>query len=297
MSKRRKKEGVLKMQRVREILRLLEAGLNQSEISESVGSARSSVQKYIRLAQAHGVSFADAKSLDDAALQERLGGKTPGRKPGGSTLPKNEYEKIDKELARKGITLALLWQEWSASNVVNTSYSTFCRSYNRWARTKKVTLRQQYQPGEKVLIDYAGVMMPVVNRDTGEEIQVPIFVGVLGASYYKYAEATETAELRFFLGSHVRMFDFYGGVPEIAVIDNLKTGVTSACRYDPVLNQSYREFSEHYNLCVLATRSRKPRDKAKVEKAVQDVETKIFTKHINIHIDKIYMYIEKINLE
>ncbi len=133
-------------------------------------------------------------------------------------------------------------------------------------------MRQQHQPGQKLFIDYAGLTVSIVDRQSGEVREVPVFAAALGASYYKYAEVTESAELSCWLGSHVRAFNFYGGVPETVVIDNLKTGVTTPCRYDPVINRSYQELAEHCGVAVLAARSRKPRDKAKVEKAVQDIE-------------------------
>lgn len=270
--RRKKRDGVLNMLKVREILRLHEDGYNQTEIAAASGASRATVQDYLRRAAAADVRYLEAKELSDEGLRERLGKLKPGRRIIKVGFEPN-FALLDKELERKGMTLALLWQEWSREHPGSCySYSTFCRRFNRYRRCTRVTLRQQFRPGEKLFIDYAGLTVPIVDRSTGEVRELPVFVAVLGASYYKFAEVTESAELAFWLGSHVRTFDFFGGIPEAIVIDNLKTGVTSACRYDPVLNRSYNELAEHYGVAILPARSRKPRDKAKVEKAVQDIE-------------------------
>lgn len=269
--RKKRRDGVLNMLKVREILRLCEEGLNQTEIAAASGASRATVQDYLRRAEARELGYQEAKGLTDEALLERLGKKKPGRHETAVNFEPN-FSLLDRELERKGMTLALLWQEWSRDHPgSHYSYSTFCRRFSRFLRATRTTLRQQFRPGEKLFVDYAGMTVSIVNRETGEVREAPVFVSVFGASYYKFCEATETAELAHWLGSHVRAFEFYGGVPETVVIDNLKTGVTTACRYDPVLNPSYREFAEHYGIAVLPTRSRKPRDKAKVEKAVQDV--------------------------
>lgn len=270
--KKVKRQGVLRMLKVREILGLCEEGLNQSEIAVAIQASRAAVQDYLRRAEAREISYSESKELTDEALLLRLGKSKPGRKEKRATVEPN-FALLERELEKKGVTLALLWQEWSRDHACpDYSYSTFCRRLNRWARCSKVTLRQLHHPGEKLFVDYAGVKVGITDPDTLERREVPIFVAVLGASYYKYAEATESAELPCWLGSHVRCFEFFGGVTKTIVIDNLRTGVSTACRYDPVLNRSYQEFAEHYGVAVLPARSRKPRDKAKVEKAVQDIE-------------------------
>jgi transposase len=271
MSKRRR-EGVLNMVKVREILRLVRDGLNQSEIAAAVGASRAAVQDYMRRAEAREIGYEEAKALSDDELLSKLGKKRPGRRE-TEVLFEPNFARLDQELERKGVTLALLWQEWSREHPgSHYSYATFCRRFNRYRRVTRVTLRQQHRPGEKLFVDYAGLTVSIVDRTTGEIRQCPVFVAVLGASYYKYAEVTHSAELACWLGSHERAFEFFGGVSETVVIDNLKTGVHAAHTYDPVLNRTYQEFAEHYGIAVLPARSRKPRDKAKVEKAVQDIE-------------------------
>jgi transposase len=133
-------------------------------------------------------------------------------------------------------------------------------------------MRLSHKGGEKVFVDYAGQTVPIVDPHTGEILQAQIFIGVLGASNYTYAEAQESQELPNWIGAHVRMFSFFGGAPEIVVSDNLKAGVKHPCRYEPDLNLTYQDLAQHYGTAVIPTRVRKPKDKAKAEVGVQVVE-------------------------
>lgn len=264
------RRGVLEMSRVKEILRLRELGLGQCEIARAANVARSSVQDYVRRAAALGVRYAEIRDLSESEVFERLGKSFPGRREKQDLSV--EFERVSAELTRRGVTLALLWSELRGSGNVAVSYQTFCRAYAKWARKAHATLRIHHPPGRAVFVDYAGMKMRVADRETGELREVPIFVAALGASYLKYVEATADATLRSWIGSHVRTFEFFGGVTECVVPDNTKTGVKSACLYDPELNRTYQELAEHYQVAAIPTRSAKPRDKAKVERAVLDVE-------------------------
>jgi len=259
------------MSKVKEVLRLAEMGLNQTEIARAAGVSRSSVQDYIYRATANGVTYREIAELGEVEAQARLGKRTPGRRVSEAGIQVDMAE-VERQLGRKGVTLSLLWLEFQAAGQVTVSYQTFCRRYARWACHRKATLRIMHRPGERLFVDYAGMTMDVTARDTGEGKSVSIFVAALGASYIKYCEATPDMSLQHWIGSHVRALEFFGGVPEAIVPDNTKTGVTSPCLYDPELNKTYQEFAEHYAVAVLPTRVAKPRDKAKVERAVLDIE-------------------------
>jgi transposase len=179
---------------------------------------------------------------------------------------------VHAELKRRGVTRLLLWQEYKAEKPDGWQYSVFCDQYRRWLGTQDAVLRQNHIPGDKMFVDYAGLTATVIDPATGEERQAQVFVAVLGASSYTFAEATWTQALADWIGSHVRALEFFGGVPLAAVPDNLKSGVTRAHRYEPTLNPAYQDFAEHYGLAVLPARVRKPRDKAKVEVGVLVVE-------------------------
>jgi transposase len=175
-------------------------------------------------------------------------------------------------MRKKSVTLELLWQEYKAAHPDGYQYSWFCERYREWAGKLSVTMRQTHTPGEKLFVDYAGQTLPIIDGLTGEIRPAQLFVAVLGASNYTFAEATWTQQLPDWIGSHVRSFEFMGGVTEILVPDNLKSGVKHPSYYDPELNPTYRDLAQHYGITVLSARSRKPRDKAKVENGVLVVE-------------------------
>lgn len=259
------------MRKIKDIVRLNETcQLSHRQIAKSCGVARSTVAEILRRATTAGLSWPLPVDVDDATLEARLYPETPPIT--GTSRPVPEWATVHQELTRKGVTLALLWQEYQAAHPDGYQYSRFCDRYRVWLKTLDRCLRQEHRAGEKLFVDYAGQTMPVRTRPTGALREAQIFVAVLGASNYTYAEATWTQALPDWTASHVRAFAFFGGVPQIVVPDNLKSGVTKTCRYEPELNPTYQALAEHYGVAVIPARVRKPRDKAKVEVGVQIVE-------------------------
>ncbi len=259
----------LSMHRTREILRqkwLL--GRSHREVGRSLGLSVGMVSATLSRAVAAGIStWSSAAALPDRELEAGLYG--PGR---ASTRPRPDPVWIHTERQRKGVTLELLHLEYLEQQPDGYRYTQFCEYYRRWCKRQRLSMRQVHRAGEKLFVDYAGHQPTIVNRHTGEVRKVELFVATLGASNYTYAEATETQRVADFLGSHTRALAFFGGVPELVVPDQLKSGVTRACRYEPGVQRSYNEWSQHYDTTILPARPRKPRDKAKVEVAVQIVE-------------------------
>ena len=180
---------------------------------------------------------------------------------------------MHQEIRRKGVTLQLLWSEYAAVHEHRAyRYSQYCEYYRRWKKQQKRSMRQLHRAGEKLFIDYSGATMEVVNRTTGEIRRAEIFVAVLGASNYTFAEATWNQTLPDWIGSHIRAFEFFGGVSQLLIPDNLRSAVTKADRYHPKINTTYAEMAAHYATAVLPARSYKPKDKAKAEFAVQLVQ-------------------------
>lgn len=153
-----------------------------------------------------------------------------------------------------GVTLALLWQKYKAQQPDGYQYSHFCDRYGAWRATLDRCLWQEHRAGEKLFVDYAGQTVPIQDRHTGELRQTQIFVAVLGASIYTYAEATWTQTLPDWIGLHTRTFAHFGGVPQIVVPDNLRSGVTKACRYEPEMNPTYADLARHYGVAVIPAR-------------------------------------------
>lgn len=256
----------ISMRKTKEILRLDYAGLSGRQIAASLQVSRAVVAKTLARAKEAGVSW--PTDLSDRTLENRLYATTSLQKP-RKALPDWSY--IHQELGRKGVTLQLLWQEYKANHPDGYHYSWFCELYHVWSQKLDVVLRQHHKAGEKLFVDYAGQTMPVINPETGEIREAQIFVAVLGASNYTYVEATASQALQDWILSHKRALEFLGGVPEIIVPDNLKSGVSKAHRYEPNINPSYQDLATHYNCAVIPARAGKPRDKAKVETGVQVV--------------------------
>ena len=252
------------MRKVREVLRLRHAlGVSERQIAVTIGVSRSTVGEYLRRAAVIGITWPVPEGLDDAELERRL--FTPPTFDETPARPLPDWPQVHKELKRRAVTLLLLWEEYRAEHADGYGYSRFCDLYRDWRQTISPTMRQTHGPAEKLFVDFAGDTVPVFDATTGTERRAHVFVAVLGASNYTYAEARWSEGLADWIGAHVNALNTIGGVPKAVVCDNLKAGVTAACRYEPGINRTYQEFAEHYDTAILPTRPRKPRDKAKVE--------------------------------
>jgi len=258
------------MRMIKEVLRLKwSCGLGRRAIAKSCGIAKSTVIEYLRRAKKAGLSWPLPADMDDSALEHLL---FPPVIVSESPRPLPVWEDVHRELSRKSVTLTLLWDEYKAQYPDGYQYSQFCDLYRAYAKKLDISMRQVHHAGEKLFVDYCGQTVPVIDKSTGEVHECQIFVAVLGASNFAYAEATYTQGLPDWIGSHVRALEFIDGVPELFVPDNLLSGITKACRYEPGVNRTYQELAVHYGAAVIPARVRKPKDKAKVEAGVQLVE-------------------------
>jgi len=259
------------MRKIKEVLRLhFDTGLGQRPIGRCLGLSRTTVGDYLRRAKDASLAWPLPESLTEQQLYSQLFPPAVSVPTTGRAGPDCVY--LHTELKRKGVTLMLLWEEYRGVTPQGYRYSHFCELYRSWARKLKLSMRQIHKAGEKLFVDYAGHTLPIVNPHTGEITDAQIFVAVLGASNYTFAEATLSQGLSDWLGSHRRAFEFYRGVPEIVIPDNLKSAVSKPCRYDPDLNPSYQDLAEHYGTAIIPARVRKPKDKSKAEVGVQIVE-------------------------
>lgn len=262
------------MRKVGEIFRLsTECGKKTNRaIARSCGISHTAVNEYLKRAREAGLSEAEIGRMSEYELKERL--KAAGLSEAGKpSRPQADWSKVYEELKNKSVTLQLLWEEYKVSHPEkHYRLSQFCELYRRWKKKLDVSLRQTHKAGEKLFVDYAGQTVSVTDPVTGEVRQAQIFVSVLGASNYTFCEATWDQSLESWTDSHIHAFEYFGGVPEIVVPDNLKSGVSKACRYEPDLNPTYHEMAVHYGTAVIPARARRPKDKAKVEVGVQIVE-------------------------
>ena len=277
------------MRKIREVLRLcFDHQLGQREIARSAVVSQSTVHQYLTRFAASGLSWPLPAEMSETSLEARLYPKrpqapaaapesAPETQPQQPTAvgavaapaarcPNPDWQQVDQEMqSHKYMTLQLAWEEYRQAHPDGYSYSRFCYHHQQWKRQQDLVLRQNHRPGEKMFVDWAGGTLKIYDPHTGAGSEVSIFVAVLGASSYTYAEATHTQQLDDWLGAHTRALEYFGGAPELVVPDNPKTGVTRACRYDPDLNPTYQQWALHYGVGVLPARPRKPRDKAKVE--------------------------------
>jgi len=255
------------MRKIKEVLRLRwEHDSSNNQIARSCNIARSTVREYLSRAEVAGLTWPLDPNLDDSALENLLFPIKPVLPSSLRQMPSMEY--LFQEMKKKAVTLQLLWHEYKETNLDGYQYSQFCNLYRQWVKKLDVTLRQEYRAGEKLFVDYAGQTFPIIDRCTGEILNAYIFIATLGASNYTFAEASLSQDLPSWINAHVHAFDFFGGVTEILVPDNTKTGVKHPCRYEPDINPTYQDLADHYDTTVIPARSGHPRDKAKVESAV-----------------------------
>ena len=255
------------MRKIREILRLKhELGFTHRTIAKALHVAVGTVSEYLAKAKEHGLGWPLPEDVSEAELEAQL---FPAPASSGAR-PSPDFTYIHDELKRhRGLTLLQLWLEYATDNPGAYRYSRYCELYGRWKKKLNPTMRQRHRVGEKTFIDFSGKKPHIADAKSGELVEVELFVAALGASSYTYAEATASQSLESWVGAHERMSAYFGGSTEIWVPDNLKSGVVWADRYEPGINRTYEELAAHYGAVVIPTRVRKPKDKAKVESAVQ----------------------------
>jgi transposase len=261
----------ISVRKIQEVLRLKwESGLSNRAIASSCSISPTTVSEYVRRADAAGLRWPVPETLDEDQLYLLL---FPRPAPSSEReIPEPDWQFMHTELRRKGVTRRLLWLEYRAAHPDGYGYSRFCEIYRDWAKKLGPPMRLVHKAGEKMFVDYAGQTVPVVDPETGEIRQAHIFVAVLAASNYSYVEAQWAEDLPNWIDGHVRALDFFGGVPEIIVPDNLKAGVKHPSRYEPDINPTYLHMAEHYGTVIIPARVRAPKDKAKAEVGVQVVE-------------------------
>jgi transposase len=256
------------MRKIREVLRLKhDCRLSCREIAHSCGIARSTVSDYLNRAARAGLSWPLPSPLTEEDLEARLFCRpvTDGR-----PRPAPDYAFIEEELRLHrsvNLTLDLLWREYKEQHPEGYQYTQFVAHDHRWRRQRDLCLRQVHRYGEKVFVDFAEGLA-LIDAQTGTPMPTALFVAVWGASNYTYAEACPAQDLPSWLGAHVRALEYFQCVPQILVPDNLRAGVTKACRYEPELNPTCADLASHYRVAIVPTRVRKPRDKAKAETGV-----------------------------
>jgi len=259
----------LTMYKTREILRQKwELGCSHRTIARSLGIGLAAVSRTSVRAQNAGLNWEKVQLLDDEALENYLY-QAAGTRRCKAPRAEPDCRYIHRERRKPGVTLELLHQEYLEHHSDGYRYTQYCQRYRSWLKKRGLTMRQVHRAGEKMFIDYSGKGPSLVDRKTGEVKEIELFVATLGASSYTYAEASRTQQSHDFIASHTRAIEFFEGVAKVTVPDQLKSAVTRSCRYEPSLNRTYSEWGRHVGTAIVPARPKKPKDKAKVEVAVQ----------------------------
>lgn len=259
------------MRKIREIIRLgSSGGLSCRQIASSCRVSPTTASKVLKAAEEADLLRWPLPELTQTELRERLFG------PAGAVRPRKalpDMEQVAKEMSRRGVTIQLLWEEYRRNEPDGYAYTQFCEHLRQWQAAQEPTMRFEHVAGEKMFVDWAGQS---IGYGKGKDQKVGyLFVAVLGASNYTFAQIYPDMKMEHWIRAHVDALAFFGGVPKLVIPDNARTAVRKACLYDPDINRTYQELAEHYGMAVMPTRARKPRDKAKAEAAVQNAERRI----------------------
>lgn len=266
------------VEKIREILRLnQELKFSIRQIAEAIGVSKTSVGEYLAEYKRSGLSYQDVLDVNDKSLAEVFERRNQASNPMYEVLSK-EFPYYEKELARVGVTLYLLWEEYKERYPEGFSYSRFCHHYRMWESKTKAGMHIEHKAGDMTYTDFTGKKMHYVEQETGEIIPAEIFITILGASQLIYVEAVRSQKLDDWVWANENAWLYYGGVTRGICPDNLKAAVNKACNYEPLLNETYDDLARHYNTVILPTRPGKPKDKALVENAVRIVYQRIFAK-------------------
>ncbi|WP_248282179.1 IS21 family transposase [Mucilaginibacter robiniae] len=264
------------MSKIRKILRMYTNGRSIMSIAAQADASRNTVKKYLASFKESGFSFDEVNALNDKELED-LFGKAKERSPNSRMQAMLRcFPKVDKELKRTGVTRQMLWEAYRKEFPDGYQYSQFCFYYTQWQARVNPVMHIDHKAGDKLYVDFAGQKLSITNRDTGEIIPVEVFIGILGASQLTYVEAVMSQQKEDFISACEHTLHYIGGVPEAIVPDNLKAAVTKSNRYEPTLNETFEDFSNHYCTTILPARAFRPRDKALVEGAVRIIYSRIY---------------------
>jgi transposase len=281
------------MKKVKELLRLTdECGLSLRKVSTIIGLSRPVVSDYLKRCQANNLSFETIKDMPDGELEEFL--KTPVNSEADDSryrLLAGRFDQMVKELKGVGVTRRLLWEEYRGEHPDGYGYSQFCNHFQVWISGQELSMHIEHKAGDKLFVDFTGKRLAITDRLTGEQTLVETFVAILGASQLTYVEAVLSQKKHDFIRASDNAIQYMGGVPAALVTDNLKSAVAKTHRYEPDINPEYIDFARHYDITILPTRPRKPRDKALVEGAVKIVYQQIYARHR----DRIWYSLDELN--
>ena len=264
------------MTKYREIIRLAELGLSQTNIALSCNASKTTVNKVLKAAREQNLTWPLDPKLTDPVLCGLLFPNQKAKVTTSKRMP--DYAHIRKELLRNGVNKKLLWTEYleecRLAGDEPLMYSQFCYYIQQDEQKRRATMHINRKPGEQVEVDWAGDPAHIIDPDAGEILDAHIFVGVMTYSQYPYVEAFMDEKQHSWIAAHVHMYEYFGGVAKILVPDNCRTAVDHNKSWkDQRINAVYQEMAEHYGTAVIPARVRAPRDKANAEGSVGNIST------------------------
>jgi transposase len=278
------------MSNLKQIIRHRDNGMALQTISKTLGIARNTVKKYLQLVDSKGLTYEELLCRSDEELSALLNDPDQKSEQRQQDL-QSFFPFMESELKRTGVNRWVLWGEYRQKHPDGYSYSQFCDNYRQWSAGLSASMRIEHLPGDKLFIDFTGDRLLIVDPVTGEVTYMEVYVGTFGYSQYSYVEAVPSQRKEDFIAATENALHYFGGVPRALVPDNLKSAVTKADKYEPVINPDFLDFANHYGSAVFPARSRKPKDKALVEKTVSVVYSRIFAPIRN----KVYYDIRTLN--
>ncbi len=260
---------------LKQLLLLKEKGDSNRSCEKLIGIHRNTINHYVGLFKASELSYSELLKLDERSLKDLF--------PARETLNTQRYKILsgyfpyfEKELKKPGCTRLVLWREYTTKHEDGYSYSQFNEHFGRWRDIVKASGKLIHKAGDKMYVDYTGKKLQYIDKQTGEVIEVEVFVATLPASQYTYVEASKSQQKEDFICSMNRCLAYFAGVPKAIVTDNLKSAVSKSSKYEAVLNKSFKNLALHYGTSINPTRAYSPQDKALVEGAVKLVYQRIF---------------------
>ena len=269
----------LEIMDLKQLLLLKITGKSNREISQILGRSRNTINDYVKLFKNRPETLVQLSLLDSKELL----GLINAQKGDPNVLKSDRYSDLLKHqqvylnhLKRPGATYQTIWADYRRNFPKGYGYTQFKKYLKTFTKQTDYSLPMSHKYGDKLFIDYTGKKLPVVNSQTGEVLQMQVFIGVLGGSSYTYVEACESQGMEDFFNCTVNCMEYFGGVPQALVPDNLKSAVIKASKYEATINRQYQALALHYNTVVYPTRAVKPKDKALVEGAVKLVYQRMF---------------------
>jgi transposase len=275
--------GKLKrMSQIKQLLQLHEQGKSTKFIARSLGMSKNTVKVYLSKLALSTFDIQSLLKLDDPILEGKFHAGNPAYKDERFDHFKEKLDYFAKELRRDGVNKQVLWEEYRSEYPGGYGHSQFCYHLSQQMIARKPSMVLQHKAAEKLFIDFAGKKLAYIDSDTGEEVLCQVFVATLPYSDYSFAIVVRSQSVADFIYALGCCLEFYGGVPEVIVPDNLKAAIVKASPYEPDVNKAMEDFANHYKTTVIPARSYHPKDKGLVENQVKLTYTRIYAKLRNI---------------